>query len=82
MTWCVSCERIIAWQQCHQKRGVKVKTIWRVYVDYGSGYGYVPVSWAPTFDTKEEANEWINDPSHDWVSYVRAIEEEVEVEEV
>ena len=59
-----------------------MKTIWRVYVDYGSGYGYVPVSWAPTFDTKEEANEWINDPSHDWESSVRAEEVEVEIEEV
>jgi hypothetical protein len=54
-------------------------TIWRIYVDYGSDYGWVPVSWAPTFDTKEEANEWING-DHDWESPVEAIEEEVEDE--
>jgi hypothetical protein len=54
-------------------------TIWRIYVDYGSDYGWVPVNWAPTFDTKEEANEWIND-DHDWESPVEAIEEEVEDE--
>jgi len=56
------------------------KTIWRVYVDYGSGYGWVPVNWAPTFETEEEANEWIND-DHDWESPVEAIEEEYEEEE-
>ena len=55
------------------------KTVWRVYVDYGSGYGWVPVSWVSPFDTEEEANEWIND-DHDWESPVRAIEEEVEDE--
>ena len=57
------------------------KTIWRVYVDYGSGYGWVPVNWAPTFETKEEAKEWMYDDSHDWESPVRAIEEEVEEDE-
>ena len=55
------------------------KTIWRIYVDYGSGYGWVPVNWAPTFDTEEEANEWIND-DHDWESPVTAHEEEVDDE--
>lgn len=55
------------------------KTVWRIYVDYGSGYGWAPVSWVPPFDTEEEANEWIND-DHDWESPVRAIEEEVEDE--
>jgi hypothetical protein len=55
-------------------------TIWRVYVNYGEGYGWVPVSWAPTFDTQEEAHEWINE-DHDWESPVRAIEQEVEEDE-
>jgi hypothetical protein len=56
------------------------KTIWRVYVDYGSGYGWVPVRWAPLFDTQEEANEWISG-DHDWESPVRAFDEEIEEEE-
>jgi hypothetical protein len=44
--------------------------MWRVYVDYGSGYGWVPVNWAPTFKSKTEAEDWVNDPSHDWESPV------------
>jgi hypothetical protein len=56
------------------------KTIWRIYVNYGSGYGWVPVNWAPTFDTEEEAHEWIND-DHDWESPVTAHQEEVEEDE-
>jgi len=56
------------------------KTIWRIYVNYGEGYGWVPVNWAPVFDTEKEANEWIND-DHDWESPVEAIEEEVEEDE-
>lgn len=53
------------------------KKIWRVYVNYGEGNGWVPVSWAPTFSTEAEANEWING-DHDWESPVEAQEEEVE----
>jgi hypothetical protein len=29
------------------------------------GEGWVPLSWAPTFDTEQEANDWINQ-DHDW----------------
>jgi hypothetical protein len=57
------------------------KTVWRVYVDYGSGYGWVPVNWAPTFKTETEAHDWING-DHDWESPVRAMEDTVEVDEV
>lgn len=53
------------------------KKIWRVYVNYGEGNGWVPVSWAPTFPTEAEANEWING-DHDWESPVEAQEEEVD----
>ena len=56
------------------------KTRWRVYVNYGSGYGWVPVDWAPKFDTEEEAHEWIND-DHDWESPVTAEKEEYEEDE-
>lgn len=51
------------------------KTIWRIYIDYGDCW--VPVQWAPTFNTEEEANNWIND-DHDWESPIKAIEEEIE----
>lgn len=60
---------------------VTTKTVWRVYVDYGSGYGWVPVNWAPTFDTESEAHDWING-DHDWESSVRAMEDTVEVDEL
>jgi hypothetical protein len=53
-------------------------SVWKVEIDYGSGYGYVPVSWAPTFDTKAEAQEWIYDDSHDWESHARPYEVELE----
>lgn len=56
------------------------KTVWRVYVNYGEGYGWVPVSWVGTFDTKAEADDWING-DHDWESPVEAMEETVEVDE-
>jgi hypothetical protein len=56
------------------------KTVWRVYVDYGEGYGWVPVSWVGTFDTEAEAHDWING-DHDWECSVRAMEETVEVDE-
>ncbi len=56
------------------------KTVWRVYVDYGEGYGWVPVSWVGTFDTEAEAHDWING-DHDWESPVRAMEDTVEVDE-
>ena len=56
------------------------KTIWRVYVNYGEGYGWVPVRWAPTFDTKEEALEWVNQ-DHDWESPVDVDSEEIEIDE-
>jgi hypothetical protein len=55
------------------------KTIWRVYVDYGSGYGWVPVNWAPTFDTEEEAREWIS-RDHGWESPVDVEPEDWEEE--
>jgi hypothetical protein len=51
--------------------------MWRVYVDYGSGYGWVPVSWAPTFKSKTEAEEWAYDDSHDWESPVSVQFDEV-----
>ena len=54
--------------------------VWKVYVDYGEGYGWVPVRWAPTFDTQAEANEWISG-DHDWESPVRAFPKEVEDED-
>jgi hypothetical protein len=53
-------------------------SVWKVEVDYGSGYGWIPVSWSPTFDSEQEANDWINDPDRDWESHVRAYEVEVE----
>jgi hypothetical protein len=34
--------------------------------------------WAPTFDTKAEAQEWINDDTHDWESHARPYEVELE----
>ena len=46
--------------------------MWRVYVNYGEGYGWVPVNWAPTFTSKTEAEEWINDGTHDWECLVEA----------
>jgi hypothetical protein len=52
-------------------------SVWKVEVDYGSGYGYVPVSWAPTFETEAEAIEWING-DHDWESHVRPYEVQLE----
>jgi len=57
------------------------KVVWKVYVDYGSGYGWIPVSWSPTFDSEQEANDWINDPDRDWESPVRAVSVDVEDEE-
>jgi recombination DNA repair RAD52 pathway protein len=64
-------------ESIHRKRGKVMSTVWKVYIDYGSGYGWVPVNWAPTFETESEANEWING-DHGWESSVRAIEMEVE----
>ena len=49
------------------------------YVVYARepGEGWIPVSWAPTFDTEQEANDWINDPNRDWDDiHVSAIEKE------
>ena len=49
------------------------------YVIYARepGEGWIPVSWAPTFDTEQEANDWINDPDRDWDEvHVSAIEKE------
>lgn len=57
------------------------KIVWKVYVDYGSGYGWIPVSWSPTFETEQEANDWINEPDKDWESPVRAVSVEVEEDE-
>jgi hypothetical protein len=57
------------------------KVVWKVYVDYGSGYGWIPVSWSPTFDSEQEANDWINDPEKEWESYAKAMSVEVEDEE-
>ena len=57
------------------------KVVWKVYVDYGSGYGWIPVSWSPTFDSEQEANYWISDPNRDWESSVRAVSVDVEDEE-
>jgi hypothetical protein len=57
------------------------KVVWKVYVDYGSGYGWIPVSWSPTFDSEQEANDWINEPNRDWESSVRAVSIDVEDEE-
>lgn len=54
------------------------KIVWKVYVDYGSGYGWTPVSWSPTFETEQEANDWINDPEKDWESYAKAMSVEIE----
>jgi hypothetical protein len=56
------------------------KTVWRVYVNYGEGYGWVPVSWAGTFETKAEADDWING-DHGWEAMVEAQEDEVEVDD-
>lgn len=56
------------------------KTIWRVYLNYGSGYGWVPVNWAPVFDTEAEAREWISQ-DHDWDAPVDVEPEEWEEEE-
>lgn len=48
------------------------------YVVHGRepGEGWIPISWAPVFDTEQEANDWINDPSHDWDIHVDVMEVE------
>ncbi len=56
------------------------KSVWNIYVDYGEGYGWVPVRWAPAFETLAEAQEWISG-DHDWESPVRAFQDEVEDDE-
>lgn len=56
------------------------KKRWRVYLNYGSGYGWVPVNWAPIFDTEEEAREWIMQ-DHDWDAPVDIDWEEYEEDE-
>jgi hypothetical protein len=57
------------------------KTIWKVYLDYGSGYGWVPVRWAPVFDTEEEAREWAHREDHDWDAPLDVMSEEWEQDE-
>lgn len=59
---------------------MSTRTIWRVYLNYGSGYGWVPVNWAPVFDTEEEAWEWVRQ-DHDWDAPVDVDSEEVEIDE-
>jgi beta-mannanase len=59
------------------KRNTMSKTVWRVCINYGSGYGWVPVRWAPIFDTKEEALEWARQ-DHGWESPVDVFDEEWE----
>ena len=56
------------------------KKLWRIYVNYGEGYGWVPVNWSPIFDTEEEANEWMN-KDYDWESPVRVDWFEVDEDE-
>ena len=56
------------------------KKLWRVVLNYGSGYGWVPVNWAPIFDTEEEAHEWMSQ-DHDWDSPVDVDWFEVDEEE-
>jgi len=49
------------------------------YVIYARepGEGWIPVSWAPTFATEQEANDWINDTDRDWDEiHITAIEKE------
>lgn len=58
-----------------------MKTVYKAYIDYGSGYGWVPISWAPTFDTKEEAEAWVQDDKHEWESRVDIHEVKVDKEE-
>lgn len=39
------------------------------------GEGWIPISWAPVFDTEQEANDWLNDPDRDWDdTYITVIE--------
>jgi hypothetical protein len=53
------------------------KTVWRVYANYGAGYGWVPVNWAPIFDTKEQAWAWVLD-GREWDSDIDVQDEEVD----
>jgi len=43
--------------------------------------GWVPVRWAPNFDTREEAEEWMKE-DHDWDGQVQVVEIEEEDDDV
>lgn len=45
------------------------------------GEGWQPANWAPTFDTKREAQAWINDPEKIWETHASVLEVLVEGEE-
>jgi hypothetical protein len=47
-----------------------------VHISYPE-LGWVPVRWAPIFDSKEEADAWISG-DHDWDGRVEAFEMEEE----
>lgn len=51
-------------------------TKWAIYMQYEQ---WVPVNWAPMFDTEKEANDWIAEVN-DWDGRVEAFE--IEMEEV
>jgi hypothetical protein len=53
------------------------KTVWKVFIQYD---GWYRVDWAPTFDTKEEADEWISEVGNDdgWDGPVEAVDFEEE----
>jgi hypothetical protein len=42
------------------------------------GEGWQPAHWAPTFDTKQEAQDWIDDPEKTWETHASVLEIEEE----
>lgn len=42
------------------------------------GEGWQIADWAPTFDTKQEAQDWIDDPEKIWETHASVLEIEEE----
>ena len=45
------------------------------------GEGWQPAYWAPTFDTEQEALDWINDPEKTWETHASVLEMQIEYKE-
>ena len=45
------------------------------------GEGWQPANWAPTFDTKQEALDWIDDPEKTWETHAAVLEIQEEEEQ-